>query len=165
VINGKIVEQMNTFRHLGMDISYKGEVDIENQLYKFMKLTGILNRTMPVNKVRKETRVKVYNTLAVPTLNHERMLEQDLVRDPIKFWRYIKNKREATDTAYMKTYESQKYDKPEEIANTFATFFSSTYVPGSIEAKLQDSIWGKEGICLVRLCRLLKVMWIRPSGK
>lgn len=70
VINGKIVEQVNTFRYLGMDISYKGEVDIENKLYKFIKLTGLLNRTMPVNKVRKETRVKVYNTLAVPTLTY-----------------------------------------------------------------------------------------------
>ena len=69
VYNG-IVEQVNTFRYLGMDILYKGEVDIENKLYKFIKLTGLLNRTMPVNKVRKETRVRVYNTLAVPTLTY-----------------------------------------------------------------------------------------------
>ena len=38
-----------------MNLSYKGEVDIKNKLYKFIKLRGFLNRTMPVtdsSKVR-----------------------------------------------------------------------------------------------------------------
>jgi hypothetical protein len=68
VIANKIIEQVNTFRYLGVDISYTREVDVGNKLHKFIKVTGAINRTLPANKVRKETRTRVYNTLAVPTL-------------------------------------------------------------------------------------------------
>ena len=70
VINNKIIKQVNTFHYLGMDLSYRGEADIKNKIYKFAKITGLINRTLPANKVRKETLIRVYNTLAVPTLTY-----------------------------------------------------------------------------------------------
>ena len=42
-LDNKIIEQVNFFNYLGNIISYKGELDIDNKLNKFLKITGILN--------------------------------------------------------------------------------------------------------------------------
>jgi len=43
VINNKIIEQVNSFNYLGNMISYEKELDTDNKLYKYLKITGILN--------------------------------------------------------------------------------------------------------------------------
>jgi len=43
VIDNKIMEQVNMFSYLGNMISYEGELDIDNKLNTFLKITGILN--------------------------------------------------------------------------------------------------------------------------
>ena len=43
VIDNKTVEPVNLFNYLGNIISYEGELDINNKLNNFLKLTGILN--------------------------------------------------------------------------------------------------------------------------
>ena len=42
VMDNKIMEQVNLFNCLG-NISYEGELDIDNKLNNFLKITGILN--------------------------------------------------------------------------------------------------------------------------
>jgi len=47
-------------------ISYEGELDIDNKLKNFFKITGILNNVFrPQKKPLKKTRIKLYNTLAL----------------------------------------------------------------------------------------------------
>jgi len=43
VIDNKIIEQVNLFYYLGNMISYEGELNIDNKLNNFLKITGILN--------------------------------------------------------------------------------------------------------------------------
>jgi len=64
VIDNKIIEQVSLFNYLGNMISYEGELDIDNKLNNFLKITGILNK----QKTLKKTRIKLYNTLALPVL-------------------------------------------------------------------------------------------------
>jgi len=47
-------------------ISYEVELDIDNILNNFFKITGILNNVFRPHKTLKKTRIKLYNTLALP---------------------------------------------------------------------------------------------------
>jgi len=50
-------------------ICYEEELDIDNKLNNFLKITGILNNVFrPQKKPLRKTRIKVYNTLALPAL-------------------------------------------------------------------------------------------------
>jgi hypothetical protein len=41
-------------------------LDIDNKLNSYLKITGILNNVFRPEKNLKETRIKLYNTLALP---------------------------------------------------------------------------------------------------
>jgi hypothetical protein len=56
------------FNCLGCHVSYEGEEDIQDKITKFLKILGLINNVLKPNQVQKTTRLKVYNTLAVPTL-------------------------------------------------------------------------------------------------
>jgi hypothetical protein len=49
-------------------ISYEGELDIDNKLNNFLKIAGILNNVFRLQKPLTKTRIKLYNTLALPIL-------------------------------------------------------------------------------------------------
>ena len=54
-IDNKIIEQVSLFNYLGNMISYEGELDIDNKLNKFLKITVVLNnvfrpQTKPLRK-------------------------------------------------------------------------------------------------------------------
>ena len=49
-------------------ISYEKELDIDNKLHKYLKITGILNNVFRPQKTLRKTRIKLYNTLALPVL-------------------------------------------------------------------------------------------------
>ena len=49
-------------------ISYERELDIDKKLHNFLKNTGILNNVFRPQKTLKKTRIKLYNTLALPVL-------------------------------------------------------------------------------------------------
>jgi len=68
VIDNKIIEQVNLFNYFGNMISYEGELDIDNKLNNFLKITGIVNNVFRPQKAFKKTRIKLYNTLALPVL-------------------------------------------------------------------------------------------------
>jgi len=68
VIDNKIIEQVNLFNYLGNMISYEKELDIDNKLRNYVKITGILNNVFRPKKTLKKTRIILYNTLALPVL-------------------------------------------------------------------------------------------------
>jgi hypothetical protein len=43
LIDNKIIEQVNSFNYLENIISYDKELDIDNKLHDYLKITGILN--------------------------------------------------------------------------------------------------------------------------
>jgi hypothetical protein len=49
-------------------ISYDKELDIDNKLHNYMKITGVLNNVFRPQKLFKKTRIKLYNSLALPVL-------------------------------------------------------------------------------------------------
>ena len=69
VTDNKIIKQVNLLNYLGNVISYERELDIDNKLNNFLKITGILNNVFrPQKKTLKKTTIKLYNTLALPVL-------------------------------------------------------------------------------------------------
>ncbi|KAJ4436535.1 hypothetical protein ANN_16566 [Periplaneta americana] len=66
VINNTPIEQIHRFTFLGCDISYHGEIDINEKIAKFNKMNGTIRRTLK-RKVRKETIMKFYKVIAIPT--------------------------------------------------------------------------------------------------
>jgi hypothetical protein len=68
VIENKGLEQVNTFDYLGTLASYENEKGIDCKISKFLKITGIISNILKTNKVRKNTRIKLYFTLALPVL-------------------------------------------------------------------------------------------------
>jgi len=70
VINNNIIEQINTFSYPGCPILYQHEKDITVKVTIFLHIMGIITRTLRPSQVQKHTRLKMYNTLALPTLLH-----------------------------------------------------------------------------------------------
>jgi hypothetical protein len=68
VIDNKIIEEVNSFNYLGNLISYEKELNIDNKLRNYLKITDILNNVFRPQKSIKKTRIKFYNTLALPVL-------------------------------------------------------------------------------------------------
>ena len=62
VIDNKIIEQVNSFT------IYEKELDIDNKLHNYLKMTGILNNVFRPQKTLKKTSIKLYNTLILPVL-------------------------------------------------------------------------------------------------
>jgi hypothetical protein len=56
------------FNYFGCHVSYEGDKDIQDKITKFLKILGLLNNVLKPNQVLKTTKLKVYNTLAVPAL-------------------------------------------------------------------------------------------------
>ena len=50
VIDNKVTEQVNMFNYLGNKISYEKELDIDNKLHIYLKITGILNNVFKPKK-------------------------------------------------------------------------------------------------------------------
>jgi len=70
VIDNKIIEQVFSFHYLGSLISYEKKVDIDNKLNNYLKIIGIINNVFRPQKTLKGKRIKLYNTLALPTFLH-----------------------------------------------------------------------------------------------
>jgi len=46
----------------------KKELDIDNKLHNYLKITGVINSVFRPQKTLKKTRINLYNTLALPVL-------------------------------------------------------------------------------------------------
>jgi hypothetical protein len=68
VIDNKIAKQVNSFNCVGNLIFYKKEVNVDNTLKNYFKVTCIINIMFKPQKTLKKTGIKLYNTLALPVL-------------------------------------------------------------------------------------------------
>jgi len=66
IINDETLGQVTQFTYLGCSISYQFSNDVEFKLAEFLQLIGTIKWTI-FKKVRKETILKIYNTLVLPT--------------------------------------------------------------------------------------------------
>jgi hypothetical protein len=67
VIEDKILDQVNHFKYLGYDATFLEETDIDAKIKKFQNICGTIGRTLK-GKTRKDTQIKLYQVMAVPTL-------------------------------------------------------------------------------------------------
>jgi hypothetical protein len=67
MINGKIIEKVNSFKRLGRNLSRISSKDFDNKLIKFQQLVGKTTKTL-LKRVRTENILKFYKTLVIPTL-------------------------------------------------------------------------------------------------
>jgi hypothetical protein len=67
MINGKIIEQVNSFSYLGCNLSHISPKDFDNKLIKFQQLIDTTKKTL-LKRVRRETILKLYKTLVIRTL-------------------------------------------------------------------------------------------------
>jgi hypothetical protein len=65
VIDNKIIEEVNSFNYLGNLISYEYEMDIDNKLNNYLRITGIIRNAFRSKKTLKKTGIQLYNTLAL----------------------------------------------------------------------------------------------------
>ena len=49
-------------------ISYEKELDNDNKLHNYLKITGIINNVFRPHKTLTKTRIKLYNTVGLPVL-------------------------------------------------------------------------------------------------
>jgi len=68
IVIDKIKEQVNSFNYLGNMISYERELNIDNKLNNYLKITGILNNVFRPQKNPLRKKNKIINTLALPIL-------------------------------------------------------------------------------------------------
>ena len=80
VIDNKIIGEVNLFNYLG-NISYDKELDPDNKLHNYLKITGILNNVFRLQKSFKKKRIKSYNTLVLPVLLYGSEIWTIKVRD------------------------------------------------------------------------------------
>jgi hypothetical protein len=67
-IDNKITEQINSFNYLGNLISFEKEVEVDNKLNNYWKITSIINNMSRPQKTLKKTRIKLCNTIALRVL-------------------------------------------------------------------------------------------------
>jgi hypothetical protein len=69
VLENATLEQVQQFNYLGCETSFIQERDINNKIQKFQMVCGTISRTLE-NKTRKDTLMKFYKTMTVPTLSY-----------------------------------------------------------------------------------------------
>ena len=67
VIDNKIIEKVSSFNYLGNMISYEKEVDIDNKLHNYLKITGILIMCLDHKKNPYENRNKIIQHTSPPS--------------------------------------------------------------------------------------------------
>ena len=68
VIDNKIIKKVNSFKDLRNMISYEKNWTLITNYITYLKITGILNNVFRPQKTLSKTRIKLYNTLALPVL-------------------------------------------------------------------------------------------------
>ena len=67
VIDNKIIEQVKMFNCLEDMISYGKQLDIDNKLHNYLKITGIINNVFRPQKTLNKAIIKLYNTNISPS--------------------------------------------------------------------------------------------------
>jgi hypothetical protein len=67
VIEDSTPKQVNHFKYLGYDVAFLEESDIDAKIKKLQNISGTIRRILK-GKTRKDTQIKFYQVMAVPTL-------------------------------------------------------------------------------------------------
>ena len=59
VTDNKIIEQVNMFNSSGNMMSYEKELDIDNKLHKYLKITGTISNVFRPQNTLKNTIIKL----------------------------------------------------------------------------------------------------------
>jgi hypothetical protein len=70
-IDNRLLEQVNTFNYFGCNKSYEGEDDLNKKITNFVMIMGITDQIFKPSLVSRYTRIRIYKTLARPTLSAE----------------------------------------------------------------------------------------------
>ncbi|KAJ4451040.1 hypothetical protein ANN_02476 [Periplaneta americana] len=63
----KVIEQVSHFQYLGCNVTYEEEQDINKKTQKCQHVCGTIRRSLR-NKVRKDTQLRFYTTMALPAV-------------------------------------------------------------------------------------------------
>lgn len=95
VINDQIIEQVNTFKYLGYNVTYGTNKEIESKINIFNLFCGTIRRTLG-KKVQKGTLLKFYKVMALPALLYgsenwvlKKRDESRIEASEMKFLRYV----------------------------------------------------------------------------
>ena len=108
---------MNTFIYIGCYILYQNEKDITIKGFKFLQITGGMNRTLKPCQVQKHMKLETCNTLALPTLLHR-----------CKTWairEQYKSRIMLVEMKFIRTvakYTWQDYKTNEDISSEFKVY-------------------------------------------
>ena len=122
VIDNKIIEQVNSFNCLGIMKSYEKELDIDNKLHNYLKITGVVNNVFRPQKTLKKTRIKLCNTLALPVLLYGSETWTIKARDARRIT--------AAEMKYMRRTAGYTWDR---LQNKFTHFKGIRNNTGSIQ--------------------------------
>lgn len=67
ILENTMLEQVSRFKYLGYDITFFTESDIGKKIQKYQYICGTIRRTLK-DKTRRDTLMRVYNVMAVPSL-------------------------------------------------------------------------------------------------
>ncbi|XP_063902208.1 uncharacterized protein LOC135121856, partial [Zophobas morio] len=76
-------------------------------------------------------------------------MQQTLSKDPKKFWTFVKERKGQTSVPGTVNLADTTFDKPMDIANAFATYFSSVYT-----SKSNQSIDGNDSHSINQLMNI-----------
>ena len=93
ILDGKPIEQVNSFNYLGCDISYFKKEDLFNKLSKFNFICGTIKRSL--KNTRRETKLKFYKVMAVPVLLYG-----------CEFWTLTRKEERTIEAAEMRFLRS-----------------------------------------------------------
>ena len=81
---------MSQFQYLGCNITYQFDDAIQIKINRFQAICGTINRTLG-RKTRKETQMKFYKVMAIPTLLYGS--EKMCIRDSLQAELILKGKQ------------------------------------------------------------------------
>jgi hypothetical protein len=122
VIGNKTIEQVNSCNYLGNLISYENEMDIDNKLNNYLRITGIINNVFRPKKTLNKTRIKLCNKLALPILLYSSEIWTIKARDARRIT--------AADMKYMRRtagYTWTDHKTNTEIAKEYNPSFWTKY--------------------------------------
>lgn len=71
--------------------------------------------------------------------NYVRNVESNIAAEPGKFWSFVNSKQKCANISTQMTYNDQHLDNPNDIINSFADFFSNSFLPPADVSESDDN--------------------------
>lgn len=131
VIDGNIIEQVNSFKYLGCVISiYQMNKDLEENVQKYNKLNGCIRRYLGKN-MRTEVKLRMYNVISKPALQYGSetwvMREEDKRRIETSEMRFLRSMLGVTRRDKLKSEDIRKQLKCERMVEEIQKYQNTWY--------------------------------------